>query len=396
MNIDSAVNIEDLRRLAGRHSPRAVFDYVEGGVEDEIGMARNRAAFDAVRLVPRYLVDVSQRSMKTALFGREYAMPLGVAPMGLSGISRPGTDIALASAAAQAGIPFTLSNVSNDPMDEVVRAGNGNVFFQLYGSRNRGLMHGSVARAADLGVPVLMVTVDVPVHPNRERNARSGFGAAVKLKLPYVLEAARHPRWILEYLRNGGVPKFTNLLSAQDTASLSAVEIAKTSGEQLADTTQVWRDFEDIRRRWPGKLVIKGVMHPDDARRAVELGADGVLVSNHGGRQLDLAPSSLEVLPAIRAAVGPSVTVLFDSGIRRGSHVVIAMCLGADFVFAGRAMLYGAIAGRQAGAARAMALLKREIDLQMGQMGCASPKDFGPHWLLGPGGWRADGSHTAG
>ncbi|MBK8767655.1 MAG: alpha-hydroxy-acid oxidizing protein [Burkholderiaceae bacterium] len=382
MRIDNAVNIEDLRRLARRHSPRAVFDYVEGGVEDEIGMDRNRAAFDAVRIVPRYLVDVSQRSQKTTLFGREYAMPLGVAPMGLSGISRPGTDLALASAAGQAGIPFTLSNVSNDPMDQVVRAGNGQVFFQLYGTRNRGLMHGSVARAADLGVPVLMVTVDVPVHPNRERNARSGFGAAVKLKLPYLLEAARHPRWILEYLANGGVPKFMNLLSAQDTAASSAIEVARTSGEQMGDTTQVWRDFEDIRRRWPGKLVIKGVMHPDDARRAVELGADGVLVSNHGGRQLDLAPSPLEVLPAIRAALDPSIAVLFDSGVRRGSHVVAAMCLGADFVFAGRAMLYGAIAAREAGAARAIALLKREIDLQMGQMGCAGTDEFGPQWLL--------------
>ena len=382
MRIDNAVNIEDLRRLARRHSPRAVFDYVEGGVEDEIGMDRNRAAFDAVRIVPRYLVDVSQRSQKTTLFGREYAMPLGVAPMGLSGISRPGTDLALASAAGQAGIPFTLSNVSNDPMDQVVRAGNGKVFFQLYGTRNRGLMHGSVARAADLGVPVLMVTVDVPVHPNRERNARSGFGAAVKLKLPYLLEAARHPRWILEYLANGGVPKFMNLLSAQDTAASSAIEVARTSGEQMGDTTQVWRDFEDIRRRWPGKLVIKGVMHPDDARRAVELGADGVLVSNHGGRQLDLAPSPLEVLPAIRAALDPAIAVLFDSGVRRGSHVVAAMCLGADFVFAGRAMLYGAIAGREAGAARAIALLKREIDLQMGQMGCAGTEEFGPQWLL--------------
>ena len=382
MDIEDAVNIEDLRRLARRHTPRAVFDYVEGGVEDEIGMARNLAALDAVRLVPRYLTDTSGRSQKRTLFGREYAMPLGVAPMGLSGISRPGTDLALASAAGRAGIPFTLSNVSNEPLDKVVAAGNGHVFFQLYPTRDRSVMHNTVARAADLGVPVLMVTVDVPVHPNRERNARSGFGAAVKLKLPYVLEAARHPRWIVEYLANGGVPKFMNLLSAEATASSSAREIARASGEQLADNTQTWRDFEEIRRRWPGKLAIKGVMHPDDARRAVELGADGVVVSNHGGRQLDLAPSPLDVLPAIRAALPASVAVMFDSGIRRGSHVVAAMCLGADFVFAGRAMLYGAIAGREQGAARAIAILKREIDLQMGQMGCASTADLGPHWLL--------------
>ncbi|MBP8309506.1 MAG: alpha-hydroxy-acid oxidizing protein [Burkholderiaceae bacterium] len=382
MSIEDAVNIEDLRRLARRHTPRAVFGYVEGGVEDEIGMARNRASLDAVRLVPRYLTDTSARTQKTTLFGREYAMPLGIAPMGLSGISRPGTDLALASAAGQAGIPFTLSNVSNEPLDKVVAAGKGNVFFQLYPTRDRSVMHDTVARAADLGVPVLMVTVDVPVHPNRERNARSGFGAAIKLKLPYVLEAARHPRWIVEYLRHGGVPKFMNLLSAQATAELSARDLARASGEQLADTTQTWRDFEEVRRRWPGKLAIKGVMHPDDARRAVELGADGVVVSNHGGRQLDLAPSPLEVLPAIRAALPESVAVMFDSGIRRGSHVVAAMCLGADFVFAGRAMLYGAIAGREHGATRAITILKREIDLQMGQMGCASTADFGPHWLL--------------
>ena len=382
MNIENAVNIDDLRDLARRHVPRAVFDYVEGGVEDEIGMSRNRAALEAVRLVPRYLLDTSARSQKTTLFGREYEMPLGIAPMGLSGISRPGTDLALATAAGQAGIPFTLSNVSNDSLDKVVAAGKGNVFFQLYPTRDRALMHGTIARAADLGVPVLMVTVDVPVHPNRERNMRSGFGSALRLKLPYVLEAARHPRWIIEYLTNGGVPRFMNLLSAEVTAASSAMQIAAAAGGQLADTTQTWRDFEEVRRRWPGKLVIKGVMHPDDARRAVELGADGVLVSNHGGRQLDLAPSALEVLPAIRAALPASVAVMFDSGIRRGSHVVAAMCLGADFVFAGRAMLYGAIAGREQGAARAIAILKREIDLQMGQMGCASTKDLGAHWLL--------------
>lgn len=381
MTLEAAVNIEDLRRRARRHAPRAVFDYVDGGVEDEIGMARNRAALDAVRLVPRYLVDTSRRTQTTHLFGREYAMPLGVAPMGLSGISRPGTDLALASAAAAAGIPFTLSNVSTDPLDKVVAAGNGNVFFQLYPSRERALMHATMARAADLGVPVLMVTVDVPVHPNRERNARSGFGAALKLKLPYILEAARHPRWLIEYLAYGGVPKFSNLLSAETTAASSAREIALASGAQLADTTQTWHDFEEIRRRWPGKLVIKGVMHPDDASRAMELGADGVLVSNHGGRQLDLAPSPLEVLPAIRAALPASIVVMLDSGIRRGSHVVAAMCLGADFVFAGRAMLYGAIAGRAAGAARSMAIFKREIDLQMGQMGCATTDDLGPQWL---------------
>ena len=178
------------------------------------------------------------------------------------------------------------------------------------------------------------------------------------------------------------MPKFRNLLSAETTAASSAREIAIASTAQLADASQTWNDFEEIRRRWPGKLVIKGVMHPDDARRAVTLGADGVLVSNHGGRQLDLAPSPLEVLPAIRAALPESIAVMFDSGIRRGSHVVAAMCLGADFVFAGRAMLYGAIAGRERGAARAIDILKREIDLQMGQMGCASTDDLGAEWML--------------
>ncbi len=382
MNFENAVNIEDLRHCARRHVPRAVLGYVEGGVEDGIGMARNRAAFDAVRLVPRYLMDTSRRTQTSMLFGREYAMPLGVSPMGLSGISRPGTDLALATAAGKAGIPFTLSNVSNDPLDKVVAAGNGNVFFQLYPCLDRALMYATMARAANLGVQVLMVTVDVPVHPNREHNTRSGFGSSLRLKLPYVLEAALHPRWIIEYLAHGGVPKFRNLLSAETTAASSAREIAIASTAQLADASQTWNDFEEIRRRWPGKLVIKGVMHPDDARRAVALGADGVLVSNHGGRQLDLAPSPLEVLPAIRAALPPSIAVMFDSGIRRGSHVVAAMCLGADFVFAGRAMLYGAIAGREQGAARSIAILKREIDLQMGQMGCASTDDLGAKWLL--------------
>lgn len=382
MNVNEAVNIEDLRQLAARWVPRGIFDFVEGGVEDEIGLANNQQVFRRCRLVPRYLVDTSHHTQTTTLFGRQFSAPFGIAPMGLCGLFRPGADIFLASAARGAGIPYVMSNMSSASIEEGVIAGGDCTFFQLYAAKDPSITLTNLKRVADLGVQTLMYAVDTPVVAKRERLLRSGFEMGKRPTLPYLLEALRHPGWIYEYFRSGGMPKLKNWLLPEETARTSMLEILQRFSKEFAYRSQTWKDLELVRRHWPGNLLVKGILHPGDAMRSVEMGADGIVVSNHGGRQLDLAPSPLEMLPLVRASVSPGIPVMLDSGIRRGSDIVCAISLGASFVFVGRAALYGAIAGKQRGAARAIDILRNEIDQQMGQLGCASIEDLGPHLFM--------------
>ncbi len=381
MKVDQAVNLADLKRLARRHAPRAIFDFIEGGADDEIGLATNRLAFERLRFVPRYLVDTSVRSQAASLFGVDYSAPFGIGPTGLNGLYRPGADLSLAAAAYEASIPFVMSNCSVASIEGAVRLAPGGTCFQLYGTRDRSIMMNALHRVADLGVKTLFYTVDVPSHSKRERNFRSGFGIPVRLKPWYFAEALLHPRWIWEYLSSGGIPKMRNMLLPEETARTSALDIARCFAREVTDPSQTWQDLETIRRVWGGKLVVKGVLHPDDARRSVDMGADGLLISNHGARQLDRAPSAIEMLPAIRACIDPKVPLMVDGGVSRGADVIAALCLGASFVFVGRATLYGAVAGRQRGVARAIAILKDEIDRLMVQIGCTSVDQFGPHLL---------------
>jgi L-lactate dehydrogenase (cytochrome)/(S)-mandelate dehydrogenase len=372
--IDRAINIEDLRVIAKRHLPKLCYDFIEGGVEDEVGLQRNLDGFTRRRLVPRYLVDVAKRDQSATVFGRSYACPFGIAPTGLAGLWRPGADLMLAEAAQAANIPFILSGSANVTVEAAVKVAPKHVWYQLYPTLDRAVSADLIARARDAGVETLVLTVDVPARTKRERNLRNGFTQPLKLKPAAVLEALGHPAWIAGYLRHGKPSMESWAKYAGAGADADAVAAYLT---QQLPAAQSWQDVETFRRLWPGTFVIKGLMHPADAVRAADCGVDGVIVSNHGARQLDQAPAPIDVLPAVKAAVGDRLTLMLDGGVRRGADVVIAWCLGARYVFTGRATLYGAVAGGTAGARRAIDILKGEIDLVMGQIGCADVTQLG-------------------
>lgn len=376
-----AVNIDDLRRLARRRLPRFVFDYIDGGAEDEAGLARNVDAWRGLQLVPRYLVDVSRVEQSTMLFGQCQASAFGIGPTGLAGFARPGADLMLARAAAQAGIPFVLSGAGTASVEAVARAVQAPFWYQLYVSRDAAITADLIRRAREAGVETLMLTVDVPVHGKRERDIRNGFVPPVRPSPALLWDMLCHPRWLAGIARHG-LPRFENWAPyAGPGASATAIAAFFTSQIPF---TQTWRDLESFRQRWPGRLVIKGILHPDDARRAVALGVDGIVVSNHGGRQLDCAPTAVEAFPALREAVGPGFTLMLDGGVRRGADVVRARALGADFVFLGRASLFGVAAGGEQGAAHAIDIIKREIDQTLAQTGSPQLAQLGPDCLAPP------------
>jgi (S)-mandelate dehydrogenase len=393
MKLDQAVNIEDLHRMAKRKLPKVMFDYIEGGVEDERGLERNRAAFHKHRLLPRYLVDVSVRNQSATLFGHTYSSPFGISPTGGVGLyQRRGGELLLARAAAEANIPYIMSGGSNASMEEVTRIAPNNTWFQLYAAKDRDLTDALIGRARDAGVGALVLTVDVPVHPKRERNFRNGFAnvrnggvlEALKLKPSIIAEALTHPAWVFDYIRHGGAPTLGNWAphAGPGASRADAIQLGRS---QTPAAAQTWRDLERYRRLFPRPLVVKGILNPADAVRAAELGVDGIIVSNHGGRQLDQAPASLDALPAIKAAVGGKLVVMLDSGVRRGADILIAWCLGAHFVFFGRPTLYGAVAGGLPGVKKAVDIFRNEIDLVMAQIGCPSLDQLGPDFL-----WRDD------
>jgi L-lactate dehydrogenase (cytochrome)/(S)-mandelate dehydrogenase len=379
--IDRAVNIEDLHRLAKRRLPRAVFDFVEGGVEDEHGLERNENAYTRYRLVPKYLVDVSQRDQSRNLFDRNYASPFGISPTGFAGLYRPGADLALAEAAADANIPYIMSGTSNASIEAAARIAPSHTWYQLYVAQDMKISEDQIRRARDAGLSTLVLTVDVPVSSKRERNIRNNFGLAFKPDWRTVLDSLMHLPWVIEYLRKG-MPAFDNWSQyAGNGADPKAV--AKLVTEQTPATV-TWRDLENFRRLWPRHLVGKGLMSADDAVRAADLGVDGVIVSNHGSRQLDRAPAPIEVFPAIRAAVQDRMVLMLDGGIRRGADIVTALCLGVRFVFAGRATLYGTIAGGIRGTKKAIDILQDEIDRVLAQIGCPSVEGLNETFVLRP------------
>ncbi|MEO6040632.1 MAG: alpha-hydroxy acid oxidase [Croceibacterium sp.] len=361
-------NISDLRERARRRLPRGIWEYAERGVEDETGMTRNRAAFDAITFRPRVLRGVDKIDASAEIFGTRVPFPLAVAPTGAAGLMWHDGDLALARAAARTGVPFTISSASTLDLEQIAAAG-GRQWFQLYLWADRALSYAVVERAWEQGCEALFITLDLPVPPNREYIQRNGFGTPFKLNARNTLDVLTHPRWLAGvmglYMLGGGIPSQANLpdrLRAKITKSAPP-------GAFFKQDDLDWDGVADLRKRWPGKLVLKGILHPDDARRALDIGADGVVVSNHGGRALDSAVASIDALPAIRAAVGARLTVFLDSGVRRGSDVVKAMALGADAVLAGRAPLYGLAAAGEAGVVRAIALLRGEAERTMAMLG---------------------------
>jgi isopentenyl diphosphate isomerase/L-lactate dehydrogenase-like FMN-dependent dehydrogenase len=388
MRLSDAVNIEDLHRMAKRRLPKIAFDFIEGGLEDERGLERNTSAFRKHLLLPRYLVDVATRDQSASLFGRVYASPFGISPTGGAGLFRRGADLMLAKAAAEANIPYIMSGASNDTIEAAARAAPKNTWYQLYAASDSRIREDMIRRTADAGLDALVLTVDVPVNSKRERNIRNGFATirggllqALSLNPWILLEALTHPGWIVEYLRHGGGTPMLQNWQPYAASGADAEGVYDFSRALMPYDAQTWRDLEAYRRLFPRHLVVKGIMHPGDAIRAAEIGVDGIIVSNHGGRQLDQAPASLDVLPAVKGAVGDRLTVMLDSGVRRGADILIALCLGARFVFMGRPTLYGAAAGGIPGVKRAIDIFRNEIDLVMAQIGCPSVAALGPDFL---------------
>lgn len=359
-----AINVADFRRLAKQRLPRMVFDYLEGGAEDETGLARNTEAFDRLRLMPFKLRDISHRTLSCELFGRAISAPLVVAPTGLNGAFWPNGDMALAKAAAKANIPFALSTASNATIEEIADGAGGDLWFQLY-VIHRGLADALVARANAAGYTTLVLTVDVGVNGKRERDIRNGFAMPMRYSAKVVLDGMLHPRWSLDMLARG-MPKLKNLASptAIDTQAQAALL------KRQMDTSFDFEALRALRDRWPRTLVVKGLLAPSDVERCFALGVDGVVLSNHGGRQLDHAPAPMAVLPEIMKT--PPGSLLIDSGFRRGSDVIKAIASGASAVMLGRALLYGLAAAGEAGVSNVIDIFKDEIDRTMALIGCAA------------------------
>ena len=377
--MDGVVNIDDLRKLAKKRLPKIAYDFIEGGTDDEVGLTTNEQAFRQARIVPRYLVDVSVRDQSTTLFGRTYSSVIGIAPTGLAGLFRRGADLMLAEAARDANVPFIMSGSSTASIEALGKLAPDHGWSQLYSAKDQSISEDMIKRVGDAGLKTLVFTVDVPEGSNRERNVRNGWGRPLKLSWATKLEALEHPAWMLEWLRHG-TPYFDNWAKYAPPGASAEVVADMVAYNNRAPMT--WKHVERYRELFKGNFVLKGIMHPDDAIRAQSLGVDGIMVSNHGARQLDNAPSPLQVLPAIRDAVGDKMTLMLDGGIRRGLDALIAICLGAKFVFQGRPTLYGVTAGGVAGASKALGIFRREVDLSLAQMGAAKIADLGPHFLM--------------
>jgi (S)-mandelate dehydrogenase len=375
-----ALSIEELRSIARRRTPHFAFEYVECGSEDEVTLRWNHAVFESFRFMPRTLVDTSMRHQRITLFGRESSSPLIIAPTALNGMQRHRGDVALARAAAAAGIPFTLSTMSNVRLDELPTAAGGRLWMQLYIMTDRAIARDIVERADRSGYEALVLTSDANVFGFREWDRRN-YRAPAKLTLRNLIDVARHPRWVFDVIIPHGIPRFENIFDFMPPEARSASAGVAYLPTLLAPTI-TWKDVEWLREIWPRKLVLKGVLNVADAARAADLGCDGIVLTNHGGRQLDGCVSPVDVLPEIANAVGDRLVVIVDSGFRRGTDVLKAIALGADAVMVGAATLYGLAAGGEAGALHALGILTREIDRALGQLGCNSLEELGPDLLV--------------
>ncbi len=385
MNFRHAQNIEDLRAIARSRLPKIARDFLDGGAEDNLTLDNNRDVFRRIRFRPHTLIDVSKRSAKTEIFGKTFSAPFGIAPTGAAGLYGFKADTAMARAARDAGLPFILSTASFEPLEEVAQAANGGtLWFQLYMAKNRAPVEKLVTRALNAGFEALILTSDVAAMGNREDNRRNGFTTPLKLNMRNLIDGALHPRWsvdvFLRTLLDSGVPRYQNV-SRDGNERIIDSKVAEFQ-ERREEVN--WEDFRWLREFWPRKLFIKGVVRGDDAAKAQQLGADGVLISNHGGRQLDGIISPLEAIPEIRAATGDNFMVMADGGFRRGADIIKAVALGADMAFVGRPLLYGISAGGEAGAKHALTILQSEIDRVLALTGICSIDELGPDLLWHP------------
>jgi L-lactate dehydrogenase (cytochrome) len=372
--------LDDFEAAARKHLPRPVFGYVSGAAETNASLSDNRKAFGELGFVPRVLIDISNGSQETPLFDRTYAAPFGIAPLGISALYAYRGDLVLARAAAAARIPMIMSGSSLIPLEDVVRECK-ETWFQAYLPGDVPQITALVERVARAGFEKLVVTVDSQVAPNRENYLRAGFTAPLRPTARLAWDGITRPKWLfgtfLRTLFRQGMPHFENNFATRGAPILSPSVVREWSERGQLD----WTHFSLIRRLWKGTLIIKGILDPDDARLARDAGADGVVVSNHGGRQLDGAVSPLRVLPAILAAC-PEIPVMMDSGVRRGTDVLKALALGAKFVFVGRPFGYAAAIGGIAGVNRAIGLLSDEIRRDMAMLGICRLSELGPERLL--------------
>lgn len=371
--LQNAHSIEDLRLLARRRLPRGVFDFFDGGAEDETTLRANRQGFERIRLKPHLLVDVHAPDLSTTIAGGPAAAPIVIAPTGAIGAGWPQADLAIARVAARLGIPYTLSTTATSSIEDIARHAGGRLWFQLYVLRDKAFGAKLVQRAAAAGYEALVVTLDLATGGKRERDLRNGFTVPLRPTWRTVQDFATHPSWCWQMLRNGQ-PRFENLLGFDGSTDPRA-SIAAKVGQSL-DASFGWDDLQRLRDAWAGKLLVKGVARGEDADRLAGLGIDGLWVSNHGGRQLDGAIASVDALPEVVQAARGRVPVLVDSGVRRGVDIVRALALGAQAVAIGRATLYGAAAGGEAGAERAVDILTDELRRAMQLCGTPRVRDI--------------------
>jgi L-lactate dehydrogenase (cytochrome) len=382
-----AVNIADLRAAARARLPRAVFGYLDGTADDGVTGRDNLAAFSEVLFQPRQALSIAP-DLSTRVLGVDLALPLLLSPVGYCRLLHPRGDYAAAAAARRAGTGYILATGAGTAMEAVARE-NDKLFYQVYKIGGRACAERAILRAGKLGLKGLFVTIDTPVGGNREADPRNGMAALMGTKwlpkLPYVPEIMRHPRWLARFLADGGSPSMPNVVG-DDGRPLPAPDVANA----LAGANILWEDLDWIRKLWSGAIVVKGIMTADDARRAVEMGADGIVVSNHGGRQLDCVAATLRVLPGIAAAVKGKTTIFLDSGIRRGGDIAKALCLGADAVLVGRAYAYGLAAAGDAGVDRALEILRADLLRSMKLLGAATVQDLTPALVRLPENFRVD------
>ena len=374
-----AFNIEELRLEAKRRLPRSVFDFIDGGAEDESTLRGNRAAFRKVSLLPRVLVDVSRIDTATNILGQASKLPIIIAPTGAVGFGWRGGDLALAKAGAAFGIPVSVSTSATATIEAIAAAAPGRLWFQAYFLKDREFTFGLIERARKAGYETLMVTVDLPVGGKRERDLHNDFSVPFRFTAKNVLDFASRPAWALDMLLNG-VPVLENVAGLAPPGA-DASKVASSVGSHQ-DATLDWEVLKRVRDLWPGKLLIKGVAHPGDAERAVAAGCDGVIVSNHGGRQLDGELASFDALPGVARAIGGKAGVVMDGGIRRGADIVKALACGAQAVMVGRATLYGVCAAGEPGARRALDILSSELVRTMQLCGARSIAEIGPEILV--------------
>jgi (S)-mandelate dehydrogenase len=385
-----ALNIEDLRRMAKRRLTKALFDFCDKGSEDQIAMRDNRVALDRIKLRPRIMRDISQRDPSIELFGKKQGLPLMIGPTGPAGFVWYRGETELARAAAKANIPFTLASTSNTAMEKVYENGGGTQWFQLYVWRDAEAAFVTIQRALDAGFEGLVVTVDSPVYNNREIDVRNGLVFPPRVTLKTAVDSLKHPRWLLGtagryYLAEGKLPAFSNIHVPEEAkAEATGYVSAKSTSFLNRNETLTWDFLKRIRDAWPHKLLVKGVLHPDDAVMAADCGADGIFVSNHAGNVNDTAVTPWDALPAIKAAAGDRLTIIADSGVRRGSDVLKGLALGADVIAIGRATLYGVGAAGEAGATRALDILESEITRTMAVLGVTDIPSIGREHIMLP------------